>query len=209
MKKFLSLFLVLPIIAAMIISCGSGEKEEETKKSTKKRADVPTWFMSPPSTEDALYAVGYAKKAKMQLALTTARNRASDELSRTLGLRVTNMVKDFIEEGTVGSGNEETGQTVEFTQSVSKSLTDNAIALSKIDQQEIYEFDDGSYEAFCLIKLSLADMTSKIDEVLKNNAAAFAKLQANKGFDELKESLKELRGSDPNLQPSEGKIVEE
>ena len=63
--------------------------------------------MVPPKSADAIYAVGYAKKSKMQLAMTIARTRATDELSRVLGSKVTNMTKDFIEEGTTGSGEDE------------------------------------------------------------------------------------------------------
>jgi len=50
--------------------------------------------------------------------------------------------------------------------------------------------DNGYFEGFVLIKLAITDMSSKIDEVMKNNAAAFAKLAANKSFDELNAELK-------------------
>lgn len=205
-KQKLLLKLVISIwVMLLAFNCGgSGEKKEDKGSSRKKRADVPSWFLAPPYAEDALYAVGYSKKANLQLALTTAANRARDELSRVLGVKVANMVKDFIEEGTVGSDKEKVGQVTEFSQTVSKSLTENVLNMTRIDQQELYELEDGNYEAFVLIKLSLADLSSKVDEIMKNNAAAYAKLQANKAFEDLNKELKSLKGSDPDLKAKEG-----
>lgn len=206
MKKIFALFTFATFLLSVLVACGgSGETTETTTAPTrKKRADVPAWFLMPPQTEDAIYSVGYAKKQNMQLALTTAANRARDELSRVLGVKVSNMVKDFMEEGTVGSDSEKTGQTIEFSSSVSKSITSNSMSLTQISQQELYELDNGYFEGFVLIKLAITDMSSKIDEVMKNNAAAFAKLAANKSFDELDKELKSLKGTDPALKPAEG-----
>ncbi len=204
LKLVISIFVVL-----LMLNCGEGssgetKKDEKGSTSRKKRADVPSWFLTPPYAEDALYAVGYAKKDNLQLALNVAANRARDELSRVLGVKVANMVKDFIEEGSVGGGEDKVGQVTEFSQTVSKSITENTLNMTRIDQQELYELEDGSYEAFVLIKLSLADLSSKVDEIMKNNAAAYAKLQANKAFDDLNKELKNLKGTDPDVRAKEG-----
>jgi len=205
-KLVTKLFLAIFVIALFINCGGNGEtKENETKSSSKKkRVDAPSWFLAPPYAEDALYAVGYAKKDNLQLALNVATNRARDELSRVIRVKVANMIKDFIEEGSVGSGKDKMGQVTEFSQSVSKSITENTLNMTRIDQQEIYELEDGSFEAFVLVKLSLADLSSKVDEIMKNNAAAYAKLQANKAFEDLNKELKSLKGTDPDLRAKEG-----
>jgi len=201
--KKLSVFVTFAILFGLLASCGGSGDTKENNKSKKKRADVPSWFLAPPTAEDAIYAVGYAKKENLQLAVDTAKNRARDEISRVIGVKVSNMIKDFLEEAGV-SGN---SVATEFTSSVSKSVSSNFLSGSKLDQQDLYELDndgDGNtdaYEAFALMKVSLKDMSSKIDEVMKNNAAAYAKLQANKAFDDLAKELKDLNGNDASLKP--------
>ena len=150
-----------------------------------------------------LISCGVSLSLAMFLAMDTAKNRARDEISRVIGVKVSNMIKDFLEEAGVS------GESVatEFTSSVSKSVSSNFLSGSKLEQQDLYEIDtdeDGNpnaYEAFALMKVSLKDMSSKIDEVMKNNAAAYAKLQANKAFDDLAKELKEINGTDESLKP--------
>ncbi|MBP5706411.1 MAG: LPP20 family lipoprotein [Spirochaetales bacterium] len=208
MKKILTTLMAVLALTAMVVSCGGGDKQE-SGKSGRKRMDLPTWYAVPPTSADAIYAVGYAKKAKLQLAQTIAASRARDELSRVLGTKVTNMTKDFIEEGTTGTGKDEIGDATEFSQSVSKQLTDNMLSGSTIDQQEFYELDDGNYEVFVLIKLGLADFGAKVDQVMKANAAAFAKLQATKALDELSAEIANLRGDDKDVKAKGGSGYEE
>lgn len=203
-KLLTKLFMAIFIIALLVNCGGGGEEKKDNKKGSKKRADVPSWFLAPPYAEDALYAVGYSKKDNLQLALTTATNRARDELSRTINVKVANMIKDFIEEGSVGGSKDKVGQVTEFSQTVSKSITENALSMTRIDKQELYELEDGSYEAFVLVKLSLADLSVKVDQIMKNNAAAYAKLQANKAFEDLNKELKSMKGTDPDLKAKEG-----
>ncbi len=208
MKKILTMLMAVVALTAMVVSCGGGDKQE-SGKSGRKRMDLPTWYAVPPTSPDALYAVGYAKKAKLQLAQTIAASRARDELSRVLGTKVTNMTKDFIEEGTTGTGADEIGDATEFSQSVSKQLTDNMLSGSTIDQQEFYELEDGNYEVFVLIKLGLSDFGAKVDAVMKANAAAFAKLQATKALDELSAEIASLRGDNKDVKAKGGSGYEE
>ena len=208
MKKILTTLMAVLALTAMVVSCGGGDKQE-SGKSGRKRMDLPTWYAVPPTSSDAIYAVGYAKKAKLQLAQTIAASRARDELSRVLGTKVTNMTKDFIEEGTTGTGKDEIGDATEFSQTVSKQLTDNMLSGSQIDQQEFYELDDGNFEVFVLIKLGLSDFGAKVDQVMKANAAAFAKLQATKALDELSAEIANLRGDDNDVKAKGGSGYEE
>lgn len=209
MKKILTTIMAVVALAAMAVSCGGGDTKEAEKSSGRKRMDLPSWYAVPPTSPDALYAVGYAKKSKLPLAQTIAASRARDELSRVLGTKVTNMTKDFMEEGTTGTGKDEIGDATEFSQSVSKQLTDNMLAGSAVDQQEFYELEDGSFEVFVLIKLGLSDFSSKVDAVMKANAAAFAKLQATKALDELSAEISSLRGDNKDVKAKGGTGNEE
>ena len=208
MKKILTMLMAVMALTAMVVSCG-GDAQESGKSSGRKRMDLPTWYAVPPTSPDAIYAVGYAKKAKLQLAQTIAASRARDELSRVLGTKVTNMTMDFIEEGTTGTGADEIGDATEFSQSVSKQLTDNMLSGSQIDQQEFYELEDGNFEVFVLVRLGLADFGAKVDQVMKANAAAFAKLQATKALDDLSAEIASLRGDNKDVKAKGGSGYEE
>ena len=209
MKKILTMLMAVLALTAMVVSCGGGDAQESGKSSGRKRMDLPSWYAVPPTSPDAIYAVGYAKKAKLQLAQTIAASRARDELSRVLGTKVTNMTKDFIEEGTTGTGKDEIGDATEFSQSVSKQLTDNMLSGSQIDQQEFYELEDGNFEVFVLVRLGLADFGAKVDAVMKANAAAFAKLQATKALDDLSAEIASLRGDNKDVKAKGGSGYEE
>jgi hypothetical protein len=194
MKKILQTILVLiiaVIFGIVMTGCKSGG-DVETKTDVKKKTDapelnLPDWFLTPPNAEDMLYAVGFSKKTNPQMALVTAADWARQELARVVSVKVSTMTKQFLEE----AGVENQTQASEFSQVVSKSLASEVISGSKIDKQELKPSQD-KYAAYVLIKLSLADMGGKIDAILKANSAAFAKLQANKAFDDLAKELKDM-----------------
>lgn len=182
--RILTLLLALVFVFTCFVGCESGDDVEEDNKTL----DLPSWFLSPPIADDALYAIGVGESSKLQMAMNKASDWARQELSRVISVKVSTMTKQFLEE----AGVDDVSQTTEFTEVVSKSIASNSISGSKIKEQEIKETDDGKYIAYCLVELKLADMTGAIDEIVKQNSAAFAKLQANRAFDDLANELKEL-----------------
>ena len=135
----------------------------------------------------------------MALALDVAKNRARNELSNNVSRTVTNHIKDHL--GEAAAANE--GIATELSASISKSLTANTLSGSTIVQQEIYELDkdgDGNadaYEVYVLAKLG--DIKNKISQVMKENKAAFAELQAEKDFAELEAELAKINWNAPEF----------
>ncbi|MCG8573060.1 MAG: LPP20 family lipoprotein [Spirochaetes bacterium] len=209
MKNILFLLLIAGLLT--FTGCGSSddvkeddENKEETSSSDRKKLDLPYWFVAPPHAEDALYAVGYAKKKSMQLAMESAEIRAQVRLSRQIEVKVANMVKDFLEE----SGTAEQSEAIEFSNSVSKSVSENFLSGVRTKEREFYETEEGYIEVFVLVEVSLADMGSRIDQIMKDKAQAYARLRANIAFEELKEELKRLNGDDTDLRAEEGDPTE-
>lgn len=194
MKQF-SLILAAAVLALAVCSCGGSAQPKETKK----KADVPVWYSNPPQDDTGVYAIANAKKTSMQLALETAKNRARDELSRTVSVSVANLVKDHLKE----SGANGMSVSTELSANVSKSLTANTLSGSTLVQQEVYEIDqdgDGNtdiYEVYVLMKIS--DVGKRISEAMKENKAAFAEMEAEKAFEELESELAKLRWTDPQF----------
>lgn len=193
--KRIMMILVAAVSALALCSCGSSAQP----KGSKKRMDLPVWFTMPPQEENALYAAHSATKASMALALDVAKNRARNELSNNVSRTVTNHIKDHL--GEAAAANE--GIATELSASISKSLTANTLSGSTIVQQEIYELDkdgDGNadaYEVYVLAKLG--DIKNKISQVMKENKAAFAELQAEKDFAELEAELAKINWNAPEF----------
>lgn len=199
MLRILKIFPAM-LIFSLFFNCG-GSKAETRRTEVKKKADVPAWYLVPPNDDTAIYAVAMAKKSSLQLAMDTAKSRGRDELSRVVSVKVSTMIKDFLQE----AGSVDASIATEFSSSVSKSVASNVLSGSSLQQQEIYEIDadgDGntdSYEVYACMKIGLTDLSGKINDAMKQNAAAYAKLQANKSFEELEEELRAMKGTDPDL----------
>jgi hypothetical protein len=176
--------MMLIMLIALVASCG-GDVVENNSGS-----NYPEWFLNQPTAEDAIYAVGVAKKQNPQLARDTAAARARSEVARVIKVKVSTMTKDFLEE----AGVDDVTQSTEFTQVVTKQLSDNVISGSKIEKVHVDDTTDPD-TFYCLVKLSLADMGGAIDEIVRANSAAYAKLQANRAFDDLASELKDLNSN--------------
>lgn len=194
MKRF-SLIVAAAVLALAVCSCGGSAQPKETKK----KSDIPVWYSNPPQDDTGVYAIANARKSSMQLALEAAKNRARDELSRTVSVNVANLIKDHLKE----SGANGISVSTELSANVSKSLTANTLSGSALVQQEVYEIDqdgDGNtdiYEVYVLMKIS--DVGKRISDAMKENRAAFAEMEAEKAFEELESELAKLRWTDPQF----------
>lgn len=204
MKELLRKLFLLSLMAVMafsMVSCGSSDDpvdpEEDDEEIERPRGNYPEWFLDPPNASDTLYAIGIAEKQTLQLALDTATARARNEIARIVKVKVSTMTKDFLEEAGV------TGESVstEFTQVVSKQVSDNTLTGTMRDKTFVDDSDPERSTVFVMVRLSLADMSGAIEEVMKNNAAAYARLQANKGFEDLENELKKLDSDDYSDKP--------
>ena len=127
----------------------------------------------------------------MQLSMDIATSSARDEVARVVGVKVSNMVKNFMEQ----AGVNEESQYTEFSSTVSKQIADNTISGSQRDKMYI-DNTTTPHTVYVLVKLNLADMSGSIDALMKKQAAAYAQLRANKGFEDLANELKSMRGDD-------------
>ena len=196
MKRF---FMILVAAVSTLALCSCGSSAQPKGKSSKKKMDVPVWFNVLPQEENALYAAHSATKSSMALALDVAKNRARNELASVVERKVTNMIKDHMNE----SGAIKSSVATELSADVSKSLTATNLSGSTIIEQEIYELDndgDGNTEAYEVYVLAkLGDIKNKINKVMNENKAAFAEMQAEKDFAELELELAKINWNAPEF----------
>ena len=174
----------------MITSCGSSSppaRSGSTETPTKQdytTAGMPDFFVNPPTSEDKFYGVGTAKKQNPSLAKKTATARARDEISQAVQVKVNNMLKDFMQESGVG----ENAQALEFTESVSKQVSSQTLAVSKIIKTEVAK--DGTF--YVLVEYALQDAVDASVSEARNQEALYNEFKARQGFEALEKELNSL-----------------
>lgn len=180
-KKMLMLAAGIATLAAA--GC-AGPTVSGTTESRDSR-DMPEWSLNRPVMEGMIYGVGQAKKQNPSLAKTVAAQRARDEIASTIKVKIESLVKDFMQESGVG----ENAKALEFTQSVSKGVTDATLTGALI--KEAFLAKDGTY--FVLMEYSLDNARRAAIETARQQEAAWSEFNASKGFDALEAELAKLR----------------
>ncbi|TDO96208.1 LPP20 family lipoprotein [Marinomonas balearica] len=182
-------FLGLGLVALTVVACSSTEvKEEAAPVAACIFADgsnqaAPEWVCGAPIEGMSLSAVGYSEKSAAgynymkQMAATSARV----ELAQVLSVDVQNMVKQYVE--TTGAGESETVDRVNSV--VTKQITEQSL----IGSQVVRQMPTPSGGIVVAVGLDPEQAGSLSESILrtsmKNNAALFQKIQAEKSFDEL------------------------
>ena len=179
MKKLFLVYATL-VITTFTACAGPGSGSTEGRGSS----DMPGWFLVPPTTEDALYGVGQAKKQNPSLARQAATARARTEISQAVNVKVSSMLKDFMQESGVGDN----AQALEFTESVTKQVTDNSLQGSVV--KEAYVAKDGTM--FILVEYPLASMRQDALNAAKKEEALYNEFKARQGFDALEQEIEKL-----------------
>ena len=179
MKKQYLIYAIL--VLTLFAGCagpGSGSTEE------RGSSDMPDWFLVPPTAEDALYGIGQAKKQNPSLARQTATARARTEISQAVNVKVSSMLKDFMQESGVGDN----AQALEFSESVTKQVTANALQGSVV--KEAYVAKDGTM--FIMVEYPLASLRQDALSSAKKEEALYNEFKAQQGFDALEQEIGKL-----------------
>ncbi len=166
-------------LAVTLISCGSSGPP-----GSENMPNAPGWFIQPPQAEDAIYGVGMAQKQNPTLARQTAIARARQDVAGQVDIKVSSMMKDFMQESGVG----ENAQALEFTQSVSKQVTD--ISLKGCKVQEMYPARDGTM--YALVVYPLESLREATLSEAQNQEALYNEFKAQQGFDALEQAIQNM-----------------
>ena len=173
---------IIPILAIIVLTaCAGPSQSTETRGSS----DSPSWFLMPPTSENSLYGVGQAKKQNPSLAKQTATARARAEISQAVNVRVSSMLKDFMQESGVGDN----AQALEFSESVTKQVSDNSLQGAVI--KEAYAAKDGTI--FILVEYSLDSIKKDAIDAAKREEALYNEFKAQQSFNDLERSIQNLK----------------
>lgn len=181
MKKLIGSVVMLGF-ALFLLGCGGS--------STISKSNAPEWFLNPPKAADKLYGIGSAQKQNIQLAKEISETRAKKEIAQALSQKVQNLMKDFMSESGIG----ETAEATEFTQSITKTITDINLEGCTIEKREIIEGTVWTLAIWPINDASRSFLKDKISAELKRREALYNELQAKKGFEDLDKELAKLNG---------------
>jgi hypothetical protein len=173
--------VALPLLAALVMSCGSSPvpapvSDSAPAPSAVPPGGIPKWYLSPPKLEDAIYGRGTAKFADLNMSISTAEARARTAISFTLSANIEAMIIDFNQ--TAGNSNAQSNLT--FAQNISRQLTTSRLTGVEVQESEVAS--DGT--VFVLAVMSKADAKKNFEE--KFNDPEVAKYAAFKADEALK-----------------------
>ncbi|MBU4446658.1 LPP20 family lipoprotein [bacterium] len=179
MKKLVVLFVLLGVVL-MMVNCGGG-------KPPAKMDDIPKWYLNPPQTEDAIYEAGDAAKQSMALAKEAADARARDAIARTLEVKVSNMLKNFMQESGIG----EDAEALEFTSSVSKQIVNSVLQGARVVKREM-KTEGSSYHAYSLVEYNLNSLIQETQKAARQKKSLYNEAKAKMSFDELDKEISKM-----------------
>ncbi|RKY57426.1 MAG: hypothetical protein DRP96_09990 [Candidatus Neomarinimicrobiota bacterium] len=178
MKKLIVIALLVPMVF-MLMNCGG--------KPKAKMNNIPEWYLNPPKAEDAIYEAGDAAKQSMGLAKEAADARARDAISRTIEVKVSNMLKNFMQESGIG----EDAEALEFTSSVSKQVSNNVLRGARIVKREM-KTEGSMYHAYSLAEYNLNSLIQETLNEAKKQKALYNEAKANLSFEDLEKEIQKL-----------------
>ncbi len=182
-----NLFITLLVILTMTaVSCASkpdsGDKNGTQTAESQTLADVPQFFLMPPTADESLYGVGSAKMSSLDMSRTMALSRARDDIARQVDLQIKNAITDYAQEAGVDSV-----QTIKFTETISRQIADTKLQGAKA--VEMYAAKDGTI--YALVEYKISNFTKDASDVFKRNEeAAFSEFKAAQALDKLNYELK-------------------
>ena len=176
MKQINSILFILTLFVGCAAPNASSGSTEQRGSS-----DMPKWALVPPTAEDVFYGIGQAKKQNPSLAKKTATARARAEISEAVNVKVSSMVKDFMQESGIG----ESAQALEFSEVVTKQVSDNALLGSKV--KEAYIAKDGTI--YILVEYSLDQLKETALKAADREEALYNEFKASQAFEELDSSI--------------------
>lgn len=170
LKKIMKASFVIALVVLMftVLSC-AGKKGVMEEKYTGE--GHPSWFLNPPSAEDAIYGVGSAKMSSLNMSRTMAVSRARDDVARQMKVLVKGAILDYAQE----AGVEEEPQVINFAETISVQITETTLRGCKTERVE--EAKDGTLYALVLCPLDLF-VEEAASEFRRSEDAAFAEFKA-------------------------------
>jgi hypothetical protein len=171
-------------LALLFSQCGKA-----TVAPPKDESGMPAFVLNPPSEPGKLYGTGIAKKQSAQLAKDIADLNAKTEIAKILGQKISNKTKQFMQESGIDNA-----EAIEFSQSVTKSITDQNLIGVVIEKRE---FINGTMYSLAMLNLTAEPVKeyvkAQVSKALGSKEALYSEFKAKQGFEALDAELDKLQ----------------
>ena len=190
-ERFLVLGIIIMMSGFLIMACASAPPAAKPVMTPEQTQCVPDWEVNPPSAEDGIYGSGLAKMQIQAQSKKAADQRARDEVVSSIKIKVSTMIKDFMQQSGIGDA----AQALQFSQSVSKGVSSHVLYGCKIVKRKVCP--DGTWHSLALWPISNADKLKKeinnqSKNLVKNEYALYNEFKAKNGFQDLQKELDKL-----------------
>ncbi len=174
-SKMLKVLIALVAAAMAVTSC-------ETTGNRVDKSKIPDFYLTPPTSRDILYGVGYAKMSSMDLSRTTAVARARADVAGQVQASIKTALTDYAQQ----AGEGENSQALQFVETVSRQIVDVTLAGCRTDKVEVK--DDGT--VYALVSYPIANlMDTAGTQFRRNEASSFAGFKAEEAVNRLNEEI--------------------
>ena len=171
--RYCGVVLSLLAVTALIIGACGGNVS---------KGDVPNWFLNPPKDDDKIYGTGASEPMQsVQLAKRAADDLARQAIASVISSDVASMMRNYLQQ----SGTMEAARALQFTEAVTKVVTEVSLSGATINKSEMK-----GGRCFSLAEISKDSVNNALLNAVRDAAAEFAELKARRAFDDLNNEIK-------------------
>jgi len=202
MKRYINLAALAA--AVFLVGCASSPKpgspeaamleqqkrEQQAQKSVSTAvSNIPSWYLTPPADEMAIYSTGVATSGDMQFAMDRAVLSAKTALASQLNTRVSARIRDFMNEVGIANDASLSAEAERVSQNV---VTEVNLAGFRRDKSEVFQEGRG-YRAYVLLRYPVGDANRIVRDQVRQSNQLEARLRASRAFQDLEKEIESAR----------------
>lgn len=180
MKSNIYAITFLITISIMLLACSSSKSLSDTDTG-----DIPEWYLTPPTSDDYIYAPATATSQDMELAVNKGETEARGKIGRQMEVKVNSMQKKFEEE----VGETESSQLLQQFTQVTKTVVSTELTGSTVKEKEILQ-DGDNWRVYVLMQYPIGDAQKAFLTNISKNKELYTRYRSTEAFKELDEDVK-------------------
>ncbi len=167
------------------------EQQQATVKDTV--ADLPSWYLTPPADDTALYAPGTATSSDLQFAVDKAVIGAKRALADRVNSRLSSKLKEYMSESGAAA---DAKAMIESERVTSNLITEVNLSGYRITEKQVIPAG-GQFRAYVLVQYPLGQANRLLLDQIHKSDLLESKLRASKAFQELEGDIDAAKPAAP------------
>ncbi len=195
MQRYISLLLVVVLSVLVIVFSGCSSNSPPKLPGEKNRsggegkivgsgvdvADIPVWFLNPPSDPDNLYAATTSSATDLSMAFETAENAGRVDITSEIQTKVTAMFRRYRRE--VGAG--EDSELESLSEAISQEVVSEVVRGIRRELGEVKQEGSVTYRVYVLMKMPLRLAKETLVRKVRADSDMHFRFRASEAFKEL------------------------